>query len=162
MPIQYARGDVFKVGCDEGYDFILVFGHVGLNDMAVTWRDFRSRFLKQFKAVDDPFSSIGGPVMFSPGKWLQFVREEENHGMSTQRLRQVVDAAFGWAAESGLRSIITNGIMDTDHGLVPANNRASDDRRVRYLDELVHGHEHNFDSIKLISLNDAFTRNLGR
>jgi hypothetical protein len=29
MPVEYAQGDIFQVGPEEGYQFLLVFGHIG-------------------------------------------------------------------------------------------------------------------------------------
>ncbi len=159
MPVKYAQGDIFEVGPKEEYEFLLVFGHIGLGEMGHAWKEFKKRYAN-LKDVSDPFSHGGSPISYFERRWVQFVPEEQNHGMSNEGLSQTINAAFGWAVEQGLRSVITNGIKDTDHGLITKNNRTSDDLRVRYLNELVSRYERNFDSIKLISLNDAFTRNI--
>jgi len=161
LSIEYEQGDIFQVGSDEGYDFMLVFGHIGLGEMAQTWSSFKKRF-PNLRDIDDPFRHVDRPISFSSGKWLQFVPEETNNGIGVENLRQIIDTYFGWAAKTGLRSVITNGVKDTDHGRTTALNRASDDRRVKYIDELVRRHLPNFESIKLISLNDAYTRNFRR
>lgn len=160
MPICHAQGDIFQFGIDKNCDFILVFGHVGMNEMANTWNRFRVGLSTELSAINDPFHDIHGPVLFSPGKWIQFVSERENHGMADEDLKHCINEALGWAARSGLKRLITNGIMDTGHGIDTAHNRSSDDRRVIYINKLLSNHEKEFESITLISLNDAVVRNV--
>jgi hypothetical protein len=161
MPVEYAQGDIFQVGPEEGYQFLLVFGHIGLNDMTSAWKQFQKRYAKKLGFIDDPFSHNPDPILFSDGKWIQFVPEATNHGMGLKQFQEVIDASFGWAAQKGLTSVITNVVKDTDHENSTVENKASDDRRVKHIDEYVRKYLQNFDSIKLISLNDAFTRNFG-
>mgnify|MGYP001485738117 CR=1 FL=1 len=159
MPVQYGQGDIFRVGVDDNYDFIIVFGHVGLNEMAVAWNAFRQRFRVRFGPIDDPFRVVRGPVEFKPGRWIQFFGEEQNHGISDSLLRRTLESALAWASEKKLQTVITNGIANTDHGTNTALNRASDDRRAIFIESIVRDRQHEFASIMLISLNDAFVRN---
>jgi hypothetical protein len=159
MPRQ-AQGVIFAAVNERRADLAIIFGHVGFNEMRQRWRAFVAS-IANLSHVRDPFSELPGAPLRSPnGVWLWFVPEQQNHGMAEPTLTSALDAALAWAKSAGIRSIITNGIADTDHGHDTAANRTSDDKRARFLvaytteQERVAGF-----SIELISLNDVFIRN---
>jgi hypothetical protein len=89
------------------------------------------------------------------------VPEGENHGLTNSQLASVLQEALTWALDHSLKSVITNGIADTDHSQHNISNRSSDDARARFLIDLMSAYEREFDvTIGLISQNDIFVRNL--
>lgn len=154
------QGDIFERL--QEHDLAIVFGHIGLNHMALSWRMF-SRAERTLAHIDDPFSTMPNkPQRISSGQWLWFVAEERNHGMTDDQLKGALDRALLWARREGHGRIVTNGIADTDHGTETQANRASDDRRVRLLIDYATQKEIEANGtlcIELVSLNDAFVRN---
>jgi hypothetical protein len=156
--IEYEQGDIFQVGMREKRDMMVVFGHIGLNQMNLMWGQFRKES-ESFSNVDDPFKTfVDKPKEYRPGKWVWFIGPTRNHGMSDRKLTEVLTAALLWADKKALRRIITNGIMNTDHGTSTAANKSSDANRVALIKKIVGEHKHKFDSLKLISLNEAYLR----
>ena len=146
----------------QEHDMAIVFGHVGLGHMASCWRNF-SRAERILADIADPFTTMpNSPQRTSSGRWLWFIPDGQNHGMTEDELRGALDRALSWAQAEGHRRIVTNGISDIDHGTDTLANRASDDRRVRFLIDCATRQETKSNGtlcIELVSLNDAFVRN---
>lgn len=159
MP-RLSQGDIFAATRDLECELIVVFGHIGFNAMSGFWQDFASAQPK-LTHVRDPFSEIPGrPVEFQKRKWLWFVPEGENHGLTNSQLASTLQDALTWALDNLVNSVMTNGIANIDHCQDTASNRASDDARARFLIDLVSTYEHDFDvTITLISQNNVFVRN---
>ena len=160
MP-RFSQGDIFTLFATKQIDVAIVFGHIGLNEMNLYWEEFKNAH-DNFAEIRDPFLEIPErPVCVSNDQWLWFVPEKENHGMTDDQLVSAIEKPIGWALNHGLTKIATNGIINIDHGSVTLRNRESVDRRVHFLAALVSDHEQNSSlSIELISLNDAFVRNV--
>ncbi len=156
MP-QLSQGDIFQAAARV--QLAIVFGHVGFNEMRQRWLSFAAT-QAQLSHVKDPFVELPGrAVEWSPGKWLWFVAEQENHGMTDAQVTGALDAALLWASQKGIKSAATNGIANTDHGRIAVDNRRSDDQRTVLLINYVQRAEQKFDlAVELISLNDVFTR----
>lgn len=159
MPI-YMQGDIFAEAIDNHYDMAIVFGYLGLNEMAMAWRNAQCR-VPEWGAITDPFENQYNPPIAIEGEtqlW-RFIAAEENHGMTEERLRERLEALFNMAREEGLKTVITNGISDTNHGMSTNENRMSDDSRVRVMNDIMTAYEREGFSVTLISLNDTYTRN---
>jgi hypothetical protein len=159
MP-TYIQGDIFAQALDNHYDLAIVFGHLGLNEMAMAWREAQRR-VPEWEAIHDPFENQAAPIISPQGEtrlWW-FVAAEQNNGMTDERFRQSVQALFESASDHGLTTILTNGISDVDHGIFTDANRASDNRRVHLINEIMTTYENRGFRVSLISLNDAYTRN---
>ena len=154
------QGDIFKRL--HKHDLAIVFGHMGFNDMASCWRDF-SKAERTLANITDPFTMLPNrPHRISGGQWLWFVPAGENHGMTEDELQRTLDRALSWAQANEHTCIVTNGISDIDHGTDAQANRASDDRRARFLIAYVTQKEAKSNDtlcIELVSLNDVFVRN---
>jgi len=157
MP-HLSQGDIFQAA--SRLQLAIVFGHIGFNEMRQRWVDFAAK-QAQLSHVRDPFTELaGGAVEWAPGKWLWFAEEQENHGMTDAQLTDTLDAALSWASQNGIASVATNGIANTDHGLITADNRISDEQRALYLEDYAKQAEQKYGlAVELISLNDVFIRN---
>ncbi len=158
MP-RFSQGDIFEAATRA--QLAVVFGHVGLNEMRYCWERFAAKH-PQLGHVRDPFTELAGrAVGWSAEKWLWFVADQQNHGMTDPQLTAALDAALVWASREAVTSVATNGVADTDHGRDTADNRRSDDRRVALLADHAARAEVKYGlAIELISLNDAFVRSL--
>lgn len=158
MP-QFRQGDVFAAIKDERAGLAIVFGHIGCNEMRKHWTAF-AKGIPALSRVRDPFVELTDrPQQLSEHQWLWFIPEGENHGMTDERLTSALDRALRWASERGIRSIVTNGVANTDHGHDTASNRRSDDLRAQFLAEYAARMEEGLGlAIELISLNDIFVR----
>jgi len=159
MP-RYMQGDIFSEAIDHRYDVAIVFGHLGLNEMALTWHTAQSR-VPGLKAIGNPFESQDHTLMVAGSEtraWW-FVGAENNHGMTDDRFQASIQALFERASKNEFKTIITNGIADVDHGISTNLNRASDDRRVRLIDKIMRNYEGQGFDVTLVSLNNAYTRN---
>ena len=154
------QGDIFERLHE--HDLAIVFGHIGLNHMAVCWRKFREAE-RTLAHIENPFSTMPNkPIRISGGQWLWFVPAGCNHGLTDDELKRALDRTLSWAQGKGHGRIVSNGISDTDHGRDTQANRASVDRRVRFLIDYATQKEiesHGTLCIELVSLNDAFVRN---
>jgi hypothetical protein len=159
--LTLSQGDIFAASLEIECELTIVFGHIGFNEMSGFWQDF-ARTQPKLAHVRDPFSEIPGrPIEFQKRRWLWFVPEGENHGLTNSQLASVLQEALTWALDHSLKSVITNGIADTDHSQHTISNRSSDDARARFLIDLMSAYEREFDvTIGLISQNDIFVRNL--
>jgi len=152
------HGDIFKEITHKAYDLAVIFGHIGFNEMSLSWREFRGLY-SNLADVPDPFTMFGGqPVLIGNAQWIWFVPEEHNHGLTDQRLSEILSEVVKWCRSNNICSVITNGIADIDHTGVTAENRMSDDRRARYLRDYLCKHEGDGLNFTLISLNDVFVR----
>lgn len=156
MP-ELSQGDIFEAAARS--DVAIVFGHLGFNEMQLRWTTFSAQHAA-LAQVRDPFEELaGGAIEWTPGRWIWFVAEQENHGMTDAQLRDALNTALSWASARSLKSIATNGIMNTDHGHDSAINRQSDSARaamlVRYAEQAEREHQ---VAITLVSLNDVFVR----
>ena len=157
MP-THMQGDIFAEALDNRYDLAIVFGHLGLNEMELAWRQAQSR-VPEWRGIRDPFNE--NALVHAEGQtplW-RFVAAEENHGMTDERFRQNVQVLFDEARQNRATTVITNGISDVDYGMLMDANRASDDRRVRLINDIMAAYEGQGFRVSLISLNDAYTRN---
>ena len=154
------QGDIFERL--QEHEMAIVFGHIGLNNMASCWRNF-SRAEGTLANIADPFTTMpNSPRRISSGQWLWFIPEGQNHGMTEEEVQGALDRALSWAQAKGHRRIVTNGVSDIDHGTDTLANRASDDRRGRFLIDYATRREAKSNGtlcIELVSLNDAFVRN---
>lgn len=157
MP-HLSQGNIFQAA--SRVQLAVVFGHVGFNEMRQRWVDFAAN-QAQLNHVRDPFTELAGhAVEWSPGRWLWFVAEQENHGMTNAQLTEALDAAFSWASRNGIASVTTNGVANTDHGRNTADNRRSDEVRAVFLENYAKRAEQKYGlAVELISLNDVFIRN---
>lgn len=156
MP-QLSQGDIFEAA--SRVQLAIVFGHVGFNEMRQCWVAFAARH-DQLSVVRDPFAELAGrAIEWSPGRWIWFVAEQQNHGMTNAQLTAALDAALFWASQQGLKSVATNGVANTDHGHDTASNRQSDDERAAMLINYAERAERERHlALDLVSLNDVFTR----
>lgn len=155
MP-KLSQGDIFEAA--SRVQLAIVFGHVGFNEMGLHWFKFAAR-KSQLTYVRDPFAEIANrAVEWFPGRWLWFVAEQKNHGMTEMQLIAALDAALLWASQNAIVSIATNGIANINHGHKTEDNRRSDDQRVDVLIDYAKSAVNRGFTIELISLSDAFTR----
>lgn len=156
MP-KASQGDIFQAA--HRVDFAVVFGHVGFNEMRQRWVAF-AQTNHELHRVNDPFKKWPDQALqWSPGRWLWFVPEQDNHGMTDEQLRRALDDAFGWASRAQMKSAATNGIADTDHGRDAAANRRSDETRAKWLKNYAEEAERKYGfCVELVSLNDVFLR----
>lgn len=156
MP-QLSQGDIFQAA--SRVQVAIVFGHVGFNQMRHHWAIFAATQDK-LSHVNDPFTELAERAFeWSPGRWLWFIAEERNHGMTDTQVTRALDTAFSWMSQMGLTSAATNGIANTDHGHNTTDNRRSDEQRAILLKDYADQAEQRYClSIELISLNDIFMR----
>jgi hypothetical protein len=161
MPI-YLQGDIFTTALDGDYDLAVVFGQLGLNEMAQTWRNAQ-RQVPEWNNIEDPFTDRANePTEITPRKWFWFIHPEQNHGIDDNRLNVIFNHIFEWAQEKKLKRVITNGVSNIDKGMSTDANRASDDARVRLISSIMMNYENKGFQVTLISLNDAYTRNFAQ
>jgi hypothetical protein len=149
-----SQGNIFTAVADHRADLAVIFGHSGFNTMHESWQAF-SESVPSLSKIRDPFFEIAGKAHpISDGQWLWFVAERENHGMSDNQLMAALESAIAWAAATGVKSIVINGIADV------VSDRVSDDRRASFLIQYATEQEDAIGvSVELISLNDVFVRN---
>lgn len=105
----------------------IVFGYVGFNQISVSWKAFAAKHPK-LPQVRDPLTLLADRAFeWSPGKCLWFVAVQKKHGMTDVQLTDALDTAFSWASPQGIESVATNGVANTNHGLITAENRCSDE-----------------------------------
>jgi hypothetical protein len=115
MP-HFLQGDIFQTAIENQHDLAVVFGHLGFNQMGPTWRAFRDH-VPVLANIRDPFNQlVGQPHPIRTHQWIWFIPEERNHGMTDSTLTDVVKEVMEWAEARGIRTVITNGIADVDHG----------------------------------------------
>lgn len=156
MP-HLSQGDIFQAA--SRVQLAIVFGYVGFNQISGSWKAFAAKHPK-LPQVRDPFTLLADrAVEWSPGKWLWFMAVQENHGMTDAQLTDALDTAFSWASQQGIESVATNGVANTNHGLITAENRCSDEVRAVFLEDYVKRAEQKYGlAVELISLNDVFIR----
>jgi hypothetical protein len=154
MP-KLMQGNIFE----SQANLSVIFGHKGFNEMHEKWVTFKSQN-PSVRHIDDPFFELANrPQKVNAHKWLWFVPEEHNHGLTESRLKSALDAALSWAIENRITSIATNGIANTDHGMNTAHNRESDDLRAKFIIKYAEDLEQQHDiTVELVSLNDVFIR----
>jgi len=150
MP-KLSQGNIFDAV--EATQLVVIFGHKGFNLMDQTWSEFSSG-IPALKDISDPFKRFSNkPVMVRDRRWLWFIAEESDHGMSDERLFKLLDDVFEWAIANGIKSVATNGIKNDD---VNSNGYT---KRVRDLTEYIKRKERESGIfVKLISLNDIYLR----
>ena len=165
MP-EYVRGDIYKVALDGHYDMAVVFGQ-GLNLMAHTWHDAQRR-VSEWRRLKNPFGAHSNKPVEIEGntRFWWFVPAERNNGMSTEQLLKTFKKIFEWAKKNNIKTVITNGISDIDHGHdiygydINAN-RASDNKRVQLISDTVKDYEREGFAVTLISMSDMYIRMFG-
>ena len=157
MP-QLLQGNIFDRISEN--DLAIVFGHIGFGLMKVHWDSFRNGE-GALAHIRDPFSKIPEQAYrASTGQFLWFVPDRENNGMTEGDTVEAVGRAIAWAQKNRLTRIVTNGVPDIDHGNNTAANRASDDRRAKFLIEHAERLENSTSMrFELTNLNDTFVRN---
>lgn len=152
-----SRGDIFRAA--QSVALTVVFGHVGYNIMRLHWEEF-AKGHPQFPQVNDPFSELAEkPLQWADGRWLWFIAEQENHGMTEEQLEATLQSILAWASANGIKTVATNGIADVDHDHDTAANRESDERRTRWLVQRVSAAEKSLGlAFHLVSHNDIFVR----
>ena len=160
--LEMAQGDIFKAGLEEHRDLIIVFGHIGFNQIKYYWDQFRTN-LREFKSISDPFVTCPDqPINYTHNgntHYIIFVNASKNDGMSDETVRAALDTALEFAHTNSLETVITNGIANTDRGTNTASHIESDNKRVHFLiTTCVPNHVEKFKSIKLISLDDTYIR----
>ncbi len=126
--IQLKKGNIF----DEikNCDLIIIFGHLGLNQLKFYWEEFRNSNLN--KLPNDPFQKGINKISFQD-KQLWFVSGEVNHGLSDQSLNKLIEDAVHFAIKNSLSSIAFNGASNIDLGFDTAKNQKSDAERVSHI-----------------------------
>jgi len=159
MP-KLSQGDIFAAVAERRADLAIIFGHIGFNYMHLSWCTFRDS-VPRLANLRDPFTGIQGRAeRIAEGRWLWFVKEGKNHGLTDGQVISALDSALSWATSAGVRSVITNGIADVDGGRDCGRNRISNDRRARLLIQYAAEQEKARGlGIELVSLNSVFTRN---
>ena len=150
------QGDIFAAAVDHQCELTIVFGHIGFNAMSGYWQDFAGS-QPRLAHVHDPFSEIcGRPVEFQERQWLWFAPDGENHGLTNSQLTAVLMEALTWASGKSVKSVMTNGVANIDHGTDTTNANV----RAQFLIDLAATLEQKFEvTISLISANDVFLRN---
>jgi hypothetical protein len=158
MP-QLSQGDVFEVIDSSRAELAVVFGHIGFNEMQQYWVNFSAHH-SELVGVRDPFKAlVNGPIQISKERWLWFVPEEKNHGMTDGNLVNALNTALSWASMQHIKFVTTNGVANVDCGRDTAYNLQSYDQRARFLVDYATAIEKQYGiSIELISLNDVFVR----
>lgn len=168
MP-SFKQGDIFQAMQTGEFGLSIVFGHIGYNVMAITWRDFMASH-PGFACSSDPFREKSNePRLFQAGCWVQFQPDFEelnkSRGLTDACLAHVLGEALQWAAKNGIKRVITNGVCNVDvDGATPLNeitqkNHESHDRRTTFLTNFVATKERALRiKVTLMSLNDVFIR----
>ena len=152
------RGNIFDSVRGPGPRLLIVFGHVGYNELGPAWYSFRESY-PGLKDIDNPFDDVVSPLQLDAKTWLWFVPSGPNNGMTDSDLLARLDAVLDWAKERRFRFVVTNGIRDVDHCKDTAANRASDDRRTSMLTKYLFKRERTDRiEVEVVSLNDAFIR----
>lgn len=154
------QGDIFAFSVDQQCDLTIVFGHIGFNVMSGFWQDF-AHTQPKLADVHDPFSELAGrPIEYQEGQWLWFVPFGENHGLTNSQLTAALTDALTWASGRGVKSVMTNGVANINHGTDTTANQVSDNDRAQFLIDFAATLEQQFEvTINLISANDVFVRN---
>lgn len=150
---KLSQGNIFDAILEGRAELAVVFGHIGFNEMGVTWKAF-CRISGKWEGVD-PFMSLSGtPQQYNERQWVTFVK---NHGMKDVDVLTELDKALMWCQRNNVQSIITNGIGDVVHGLVTSKNRSSDEVRARLLISYATKEQQRRNvKFELMSLNDVF------
>lgn len=154
------KSDVFDTDLSNESQLIVIFGHIGFNELAISWNKF-CHDKEELRGVTDPFDEFEKKPKKLTGKcWLWFLPAAENNGIATEDLKQHLDNVFSWVKENEINKVITNGIMDTDSSADTISNRTSHDGRasfiIKYMDSIEKSTE---CSVTLSSKNDVFVRN---
>ncbi len=160
MP-RVLQGDIFATARAHDSELAIVFGSIGFHPMNLYWPTFKVT-VASLSHIYDPFSDgLPQPFEYTPGRWLWFIRERDNQGMTESDVRYELDAAFSWARQNGLKTVITNGIADTVDHYDSEAKRKSNDHRARLLIGLASDCERRFGlDITLVSPGTVFTRNV--
>ena len=158
--MQLLQSDIFESDFSKKDTLVVVFGHIGFNEMSTSWKKYSS-FHPELTGIKNPFSQFKNrPINLVEQCWFWFVPESENHGITTAELENILNNIFAWVKDNAISSIITNGVSNVDHSIDTESNRMSDNERACYLIEYMSKIERNEDcKVTLISRNDVFTRN---
>ncbi len=161
--VALKQGDIFQETLENRSGLAVVFGHIGFNEMKSAWKAFARRL--ELAEDSDPFSGQYGlenPLVIDGQDQkchVVFIAEEQNHGMSDERLAEWIDEIRRRIQNNGYSRFVTNGVMNVDHGHDPGLNRISEDRRaqclIRHFSEIC---ESLNVPVTLISMNDVFIR----
>lgn len=154
--IKLKKGNVFNEF--QHCDFIVIFGHLELNELRYYWDNFRENNLLELPK--DPFFNKINKITIN-NKFIWFVSEEENHGINDISLDNLIYEITKFALENGLNKIVFNGAQNINHWLNSTFNQTSDDERVSHI---IREFSNQFASQKylgdlvLISLSDSFEK----
>ena len=139
---------------------MIVFGRLGFNQINMFWRPFAEQH-PELRISHNPFRECPRQPIACDGHVLWFVAEEDNHGMTDDQVTAALDEALEWAKANRIKSIATNGIMNSErHGHDARINRQIDDQRAAYLIAYAARVEEALGiRFELISLCDIFVRN---
>lgn len=156
MP-KLSQGNIFDA--IERADLLVVFGHVGFNLMSYHLSRFADKY-PEIKRARNPFEIFNDtPLQLANNRWIWFVQEGTNHGMTDELLAKSLDASLSWASNAQIKVMATNGIANADRRGDASSNRENDDQRARFLlsyataAEKMHG-----IGIELVNLSDVFVR----
>jgi hypothetical protein len=159
MKLILAQGNIFEQ--NENFDLIIVFGHIGFNQMSVAWSEFKVKY-KRISDISDPFINEMSFIQYTNNKFFCTINEKENHGIGINdlfiKLAQILDKAL----KNKIKSIIFNGASNIDKTTNSIKNRNSDNQRAKLIiNFLTVNYVVNecFEKICLISLNDIYKRN---
>lgn len=160
MPVC-AQGNIFDIALKV--DLTIVFGHIAFNDLGGTWLKFKQSH-PQWEHINDPFLEFQHePQAICEGRWIWFIPDETNGGMTDEQLAEVFHDIFGWATDLKIHRVATNGVPNIDHDpdfSQASANRISEDRRARFIFDNLKPYEKDKSvKVTLISLTDVFVRN---
>ena len=157
--LTFKKGDIFSYA--GYYDLTIVAGHIGLNELGALWRNFQRRY-PEFEKVDNPFMEIGRKfVKLEDSKYIYFMPEEENHGISDDILKRELKAIFVTARKMGIKTIIFNGIRNTNDSIYVGLIESSDEPRIKLIVDFVSRYlkkGFGFKEISLVTLGDDFIK----
>ena len=154
--IELKQGNIFDV--IDNFDFVIIFGHIGLNQLKYYWDNFRKNSSE--KLPDNPFQQKINKLKIQ-NKFFWFISEEINHGYSDDSLILLIFDIIKFSSENQIKRIVFNGAQDTDHGTNSEFNQNSDDKRCLqtfyYFKQQIAEQKYQGDLL-LISLSDSFDK----
>ena len=104
MIIQFRQHDIFNLNAD----YKVIFGHCGLNEMNISWREF-AKLHSQIRHIENPFTHFANESLFVEGCLHYFISDREGNS-SDERLREILFARLSDANEKLANHVITNGV----------------------------------------------------
>ena len=157
--MKMLQSNIFDVDKSDENQLVVVFGHIGFNHMGVSYKRFAQSH-SEFARIRNPFKEFSDqPVKLDNGSWFWFIGAEENHGLSTDRLKAKLDSILTWIARNTISSFVTNGISDINKNGITSDNKTSDDSHASFIMDYISNKKlHTSCDITLIIMNDVFVR----